>query len=597
MVQMTEPTDDLADSNYTEDGEASVSEEFAAALADVHDMEGSFNDADLFDMAEMVLEFSEQMSNITLYPYQREAAMGIIFSVLREDAEELTLLFARQSGKTEVVGVIVPGMVVLLPILGKSFPKEERLAKYKDGFLVGIFGPTDDIAGIMYRRMQTRMYSDTAKEMLEDPDIDMALPTRSQKLELPNGSRVDCNTAAAGAKIEGRTYHLIILEETQDIGDYKIKKSIHPMGAATAATVVKIGTPIPHKCEFEEACKRNKRRDLESVPRWLEIRTHYEFDYTVALKYNKRYAKYMIKEIARLGEDSDEFRMSYKLHWLADRGRYLPEGLLQECAIKVREVVKADIRDSGHRMAAGQKTEFVRSGYPTTNDRHTHGQVAAIDFGKSHNSTIVTVGKVWWDNPITIYTVEGDEQERFYIHVQNWMEIVGDNYAAQLPQIVQFLMNYDVILVMTDSTGPGDPVTDFLADSLEDHDIIVEPFIFTTPSKDIGYKLLLQEMSAGRLTYPAGSRATKTRKYKRFCQQMGELEKKWRGSRMIVGCPENDDNAHDDYPDSLMMLVYGVVEHADNGMDVESDANPFVGGQARHAGSIFSNRLRSLGNR
>jgi len=592
MVQIIDPAPDLVDVEEP----VGVSDEFAAALLEAREMAGDFGDEDFFALAELVVEFSQKLCGVDLYPYQKEAAMGMVFSVLREDAEEISMLFARQAGKTEVVGVVVIGLLVLLPVLARSFEAEEKLAKFKDGFHVGIFGPSDDIAGIMYRRMQARMYTDTAKEILEDPDIDMALPTRSQKMDLPNGSRVDCNTAAPGAKIEGQTYHLIVLEETQDISDYKIKKSIHPMGAATAATVVKIGTPVPRTCEFEQACKRNHRRDLEGKSRWAEIRFHYEFDYTVAMRYNPRYAKYMVKEVARLGEDSDEFRMSYKLHWLADRGHFLPAGLFEECAVTVRDVLEARIpgRD---RLAKGEVTKFVRPSYPTTNDRSSHGQVAAVDFGKEHNSTVVTVGRVWWDNPITLQTFDGDEQDRFYVHIQNWLEIVGDNYDAQVPQIVAFLQNFDISMLVCDSTGPGDPVTDFLANALENTDIIVEPFVFTTPSKDVGYKMLLQEMQAGRLSYPAGSRATKTRKFQKFRQQLQELEKSWRAARMVVACPKGDKNAHDDYPDSLMMLVYGVVEYAENERDVETDYNPFIGRQARQGSDIFGSRLRSFAKR
>jgi len=72
------------------------------------------------------------------------------------------------------------------------------------------------------------------------------------------------------------------------------------------------------------------------------------------------------------------------------------------------------------------------------------------------------------------------------------------------------------------------------------------PFIFSETSKDVGYKVLLQELQSGRLTYPAGPATTRMRKYIRFYQQMTDLEKTWRGQKMIVSKPKGDD-ARDDY--------------------------------------------------
>lgn len=85
-------------------------------------------------------------------------------------------------------------------------------------------------------------------------------------------------------------------------------QSIHPMGAAYNATVVKIGTATTRKGNFYKVIERNKKEFEEGK---LRIRSHFEYDYKVVSKYNPMYAKYIIQERNRLGEKSDEFRMSY----------------------------------------------------------------------------------------------------------------------------------------------------------------------------------------------------------------------------------------------------------------------------------------------
>ena len=92
------------------------------------------------------------------------------------------------------------------------------------------------------------------------------------------------------------------------------------MGAAYNATIVKIGTATTFKGDFYDAIQRNK---AEALTRKSHIRNHFEYDWTIAAKYNPKYAKYVEKEKKRLGEKSDEFRMSYCLEWIIERGMFV----------------------------------------------------------------------------------------------------------------------------------------------------------------------------------------------------------------------------------------------------------------------------------
>ena len=78
-------------------------------------------------------------------------------------------------------------------------------------------------------------------------------------MKLSNGSRCRRQTANPRAKIEGSTYHIIVVDECQDADELVIRKSIHPMLASTGGSMVKIGTPGYHKGDFYKAINLNKR--------------------------------------------------------------------------------------------------------------------------------------------------------------------------------------------------------------------------------------------------------------------------------------------------------------------------------------------------
>ncbi len=904
--------------------------------------ERELTDNELEKLSDFVLNFCLQMTGMDLHPYQKELAWRIIFSLLSEDAEEITALFSRQSGKTEAIAVVVDGCMVMFPILAKLLPHDTRIAKFAKGLHCGIYAPTYEQAGIMWSRMKQRMYSPEAKEALLDPDIDIDLTSERENMTLPNGSFCDCGTASPQASIEGKTYHLILLEEclgpnavidtpggprtikevvesgyrgyvrawdhgqetevwarvegllqrpavhdcyeltfddgtvhqstlehpwfidgvgyvrtetlfdtiaeslhlpcvlpkeetriasgsdviglpsrgriaelprerqpnpalrseslfqaagvrdpeigtpvsvwmqgreasgepgqgvyvgqgcirlsdgtrallrspvsrqeetpqpplpgshrargaglvvdgrraskqggesgdalyqrihqsrgatdsevvqgnveylpgvrnrktigdsavtfsssgsviairdhqglcvsrdglqvgrfeargmrhlrgrgdaketgdqvpvlflsvsegscspnklvgikkipalktvydlktsranffasgvlshnTQDINDDKIRSSIHPMGASTAGTIVKIGTCNRKRSDFYLATRRNKRNDVAKGLLRSKKRLHFEFDYTIAQRYNKRYRKYVAKERARLGEDSDDFLMKYRLHWLLDRGMFVDQDLLSECGIKVSK--ESLFVQKGSRKRP-RRIEFKRPPNVVTYDVTTVDQVFAVDVGRE-NSTVVTVGKVFWDGG-----VEYGDDIRYPIHIEDWLEIQGDDHEAQYPQIIDFLKNYRVSQGIVDATGKGDPVYSRLAAGLHTYGITVHPFIFSEQTKDIGYKALLQELKSRRLTYPAGAKASRLLKFQMFIQQMTDLEKEWRGSKMVVHKPKQDTNSRDDFPDSLMMLNYLV--NMKGSMEVETGPNPFIGKMAKWA--------------
>lgn len=508
----------------------------------------------LLGVANKLFQLIAEAVQIPLAPYQQEFGLRLTRSVIMEDVAELTALMARQSGKTEVVADVTVGLMVFLPALAQQIP-DERLAKFKNGIHIGIFAPSYDTVTILVTRIQDRLYSAGMREVMKDDEVGMDVPADAKALALPNGSRVEAHTTHPKVPIEGHTYNLVICDESQFIPDVRLKKSIRPSVSRTAGTIVMLGTPSTERCEFFDACQRNRRHDLNLTAKDKWKRQHFEYDWKECARWSKRYAKYVTAERDRYGEDSDEFRMAYRLHWLIERSTFVSTEELNECGIKKNRLLRRS-------FGAGRVSLFMCSNnYVTFDSKNRH--VAGIDIGRDNDSTVITVLRVWWDNPIKI-----GEQTVYYCHIANWLELQGDDHEKQYPAIVDFLKNYRLDCVVVDATGRGDPVYDRLRAELKPFDVPVVAFVFNQATKHQGYTLLQQEVKHNRVTYPAGANAQKPAKFKRFQQQFEDLEKGWRGKYMVVEAPKRSTGGrrikdmHDDYPDSLMLALYATQSRA-----------------------------------
>lgn len=480
-----------------------------------------------------IFTFCELYSGKTMFPYQEQFSKRVIRSVLENDGEEITSLFSRQSGKSETISLTSGGLMIILPQLANMpmFADDPRLKMFKDGMWIGIFAPSQRQAQTTYNRIKARIQSKPAQMILADPEFNLYFTTSNgQTVSLSNGSFVTAISASDGSNIEGESFKLIICEECQDISNFKIRKSIHPMGAAYNATIVKIGTATTHKGDFYDAIQRNKRNDAEKKS---HIRNHFEYDYKVASKYNPNYAKYVEKEKARLGEKSDEFRMSYCLEWIIERGMFIDIAIFEP-----------------------QCGEFTLDRVPYDKVA-TH--VAGIDLGGKGDSTIITMVEVNWAIPAILESRVNDETgeeevyEAYNTYIKDWHMIENEpDYEQQYPEVCDYLDHWKVARIVCDATREASFAHRLKANRREE----VIPYIFTTKSKSELYKHLDKEIAAGRARFCAGDNTRYTKEYQLFLEQMGDLQKGYSGQYMVVAHPD-EKGAHDDYCDSWALAVWG----------------------------------------
>jgi hypothetical protein len=462
-------------------------------------------------LIERTMTFMHALVGHDLHPYQKPLAKRIIESVLINDGAEITALAARQSGKSETIADTVATLMVLLPRLAKMYP--DLLGRFKDGIWVGLFAPTEGQAETLFQRTVTRLTSERALEILGDPEIDDSAARVggvTKMIRLKNsGSTITMMTANPRAKIESKSFHLIVIDECQEADDYIVDKSITPMMAYYAGTMVKTGTPTSSKNNFYNSIQMNKRLQTNRKSR----QNHYQWDWREVAKINDNYGKHIRKEMLRIGEESDEFQMSYNCKWLLERGMFVTSTALDELGDTSMQVEKM---------------------------WHQTPVVVGIDPARKMDSTVVTVVWVDWDRP--------DEFGYFDHRVMNWLEIQGDDWEEQYYQIVNFLSNYDVLAVGVDANGVGDAVAQRLKLLLPRSEVVSVTSTQSEQSKRFKHLQALIQRQA--LTFPAHAKTRRLSVYKRFYQQMTDAEVQFKGPNFMVAAP-NEAHAHDDYVDSL----------------------------------------------
>jgi hypothetical protein len=464
-------------------------------------------------LVEKIMDFMKVLVGHELHPYQQPLARRLIESVIINDGEEITALASRQSGKSETIANTVATLMVILPRLAKMYP--ELLGKFGDGIMVGMFAPVQSQVETLYGRTVSRLTSESALDVLGDPEIDDMVaktPGVVRNIRLKNsGSSLMMMTANPRAKIESKSFHLIIIDECQEADDFVVAKSISPMGAYYNATMVKTGTPTTHKNNFYKAIQFNKRRQTSRNAK----QNHFQWDWKDVAKVNPNYEKFIKKEMLRISEDSDEFQLSYNCKWLLERGMFVTSSIMDDLGDTSQELVK-----SWHRSPV----------------------VVGIDPARKMDSTVVTVVWVDWDRP--------DEYGYYDHRVLNWLEMQGDDWEEQYFQIQQFLSSYDVLAIGIDANGVGDAVAGRLKILMPRAEVI--PVTSSPTEQSKRWKHLQALIQRQMVSWPSHAKTRRLRIWKKFYQQMTDAEVQYKGPNFLVAAPD-EVHAHDDFVDSLSL--------------------------------------------
>lgn len=497
------------------------------------------------DLIDKLMLVCDMISGNPLYEYQKPFARRIFESLIINDGATLTALYARQTGKSETVANAIATAMIMFPVLAKAFP--DLLGKFAGGVWVGAFAPVDEQADNLFGRIVSRLSSDNAVAVMADPEINAVLDGKGRTVyvrfknnprPLQDGkghSLVRKTTAHPRATIEGRTYHVILVDECQGADDKVINKSVRPMGAATNATKVYTGTCTYTKNVFYAQIQNNKRA---AVKRGRSRQNHFEVDWRTAAKENANYKKSVAADMLAMGEDSDEFKLSYRLIWLLDKGMFTTNEKLDACGDTSMQTL----------VHAWNRTPIV----------------IGIDAARKQDRTVVTAIFVDWDHP--------DALGMYHHRILNWLDLEGMDWEEQYYRIVEFCSNYNVWKIGIDSGGLGDVVAQRLR-LLMPHIEIVD-FGSSQSEQSERWKYLRELIDRRQVMWPAGAKVRRLKIWKRFRQEMEDLEIVFKGPYVLAEAP-NARDAHDDYADSLAIGCFLTRDMEQETSIVEVSQNPF----------------------
>ena len=505
-------------------------------------------------LALILVDIGEKMLGVKLYDYQRDPAFRIIYSMLIGDGAEITMLFARQSGKSEIVAFCTVVIGVIFPVLGKTF---KELDHFKAGVKMGLIAPQMDQVETCYNRCMERLLSEPCKVFLTDPDISDS-PLSKVNFRLNSGSYLKGQSGAKQSKIESQTYHIVFIDESQDMDTEKVKKSIIPMTASTFGTIVRLGTPNRTTGDFYYTIQDNKKHDKAlGTKNKKRAQKHFQYNYKEVIASKKRqnkidgrkfhllYEKAVNRDISKLTTNAESFRMSYNLEWLHEVGMFTTEDKLEEKVF--------DRRIKFPTLGKGVDGSF---------------NVAGLDIAKARNSTVLTIGHI--QNP----ALELGERPRKI--VCGWTELKNTNYEEQFQIIARLLIDNGVKVLYLDYTGVGVALGDTLAYHLGDMLEIIF-YNFNPTSKSELYKRLEEDMDASRFVVPARPEIATTEEFKSFTEQMVNLQRMWKGAFMVC---EKTQGFNDDYCDSAALMNMAGNHLYAPPVEMQAQDNIFRGGRS-----------------
>lgn len=448
------------------------------------------------------------------YNYQRRIAEAIISAVIdASDGQtiELPIRFPRQSGKTTAVVDVI------------EFLLANSLRYFGRPLSIGIFAPEKEQATTDFDRLKLQ-FADIMKlgfttRVKVDSDKKFPEKWNSKGIRIYKRStgqflgEVYIFPITKTSNPESKTLDLIIVEETQDVDDERMKNAVFPMGASTNAPRIYVGSAGYKVCVF--------KRQIESNPKAIQITIDQVFAdrrKMAEVTGNKRhllYEAFVQSEIKNEGKDSPYIRTQFFGEWVIGAGQFTTAEKLDAMIDKGRGIVDEN------------KTDLAC--------------YVGIDTAKHVDQTWVTVLRDRADN-------KADEPNRS--DLLGWLVLQGDNYEDQFDYIKSYLSKFERIRgIAIDATGQGD----FMPDKFErntGYNIIRVKF--TPESKDVIYKILLQviENKATRLPDDINSRD-----YLNFRAQMLDLQREQKGRYMSVHHPDAP-KAHDDAPDAWALAEY-----------------------------------------
>lgn len=476
------------------------------------------------------------------FQYQHQITDAILDAIVasrKGETIEIPIELPRQSGKTTaIVDVVEFILAAARRYLGQPFR-------------IGIFAPEREQATTDFDRLKIQFLEigNLGFRTKVDTKGDLKFPEKwnSKTIRIFDArsnflGEVYIFPITKTSHPESKTLDIIIVEETQDIDDDRMKNAVFPMGASTNAPRIYIGTAGTRNCYYKSQLDTNPRAikiTLENV--LADRRRLYNLLRDPQILF---YEHYINHEIQTHGKDSDYIERQFFLKWKIGSGQFTtPEAL---------DALTGPFGIISENRARTDAKGNVLDPLPC---------YVGIDTAKDPDQTWVTVVR---DNPELIEWLKkklGDpkliKSERIG-QLCNWLSIHGTNYEDQFEIIKNWLAHFENIkAIAIDATGQGD----FMPDKFERHtNYNIMRVKFSAETKDVIYKNLDQVIKNTLTLLPDTPFDSN---FRQFRKELIELEKEYKGRLLSVHHPERSSDGkmgHDDAPDSWALAEYAKTE-------------------------------------
>ncbi|AEO93272.1 gp1 [Bacillus phage G] len=420
-----------------------------------------------------------------------ENQIELIRAVCNPKVRSVAALMARQAGKTESIASFTGYLL-------DNYPNMR----------IGIFTPRIQQAEVNVGR--TAVFFQMNEEKLNNKLIKCT----KQRIELSNGSFVMAVSGSDQSNIEGLTFDIIVLDEAQKISNYTVSERIVPMGGATNAKLIKIGTP-KFRNHFWDSFQPGAAYDPVTNPKgfiqirrdWTQCPQLWALGKTMLPDYedpskDRPYSTYVLglmpkslkqdmfpknPEVWTEGEMSvEDFKTQYMLEFVDGAGQFITT---EEW--NTMTGIEREMEDDFDWIEQGKMGEKY---------------VAGIDFAGSSSDggdfTHISVLRV---------LPNGKRQKVF------GMDMRGLDYNVQRMEIVKLFggpkPRFSVSSIFADYTGCGRPIIDILKH--QDGLTMLEGIIFNASDtytrsgmnmKNIMFAKIKNEINVGRFVYPSKDR-------------------------------------------------------------------------------------------
>lgn len=409
----------------------------------------------------------------------------LIRAVCNPRVRKVAALMARQAGKTESIASFTGYLL-------DNYPNMR----------IGIFTPRIQQAEINVGR--TAVFF----QMNEDKLNNRLVKCTKGRIELSNGSYVMAVSGSDQSNIEGLTFDVIVLDEAQKISDYTVSERIVPMGGATNAKLIKIGTP-KFRNHFWESFQPGVKYDpIKKPDGFVQIRR----DWTQCPQlWALDNPKLVLPDYEDFSKQREYSRYVVSLMPKALKQQYFPhnpevwtEGEMSVEDFKTQYML--EFVDGAGQFLTTENWMKLTNGEHDWQDRGLIGEkyVAGIDFaGSSADGADFT--------HITVLRVNSNgTRDKIFAR-----ELHGTNYSEQRKEIVRLFggprPRFVVQSIFADYTGCGRPIVDILK---HDDGLPLEGIIFNASDtfaksgmnlKNIMFAKLKNEIENDRFKYPSKS--------------------------------------------------------------------------------------------